>query len=990
VAVIKREQAPQGPIADLFDRLDDLHSKAGRPSMREIAIRAGRGNISSSTVHNVFRSSRVPRWAFLEQVIKALGGAGDREAFLSLWEAAWRAENKVASPQRGVTDLALPQGRAGSYFTEPVPRPQAEAPAGGISKGWTEPGPRPPQRIWSNEIPSRNPDFTGRAAELDQMSDSLFSRHPPRVQVISGMGGIGKTELATEYIHRNIDTYEIIWWIRAEHPDRVRDALVKLGQRLELRQASTDSGRDRTVAAVLETLQSGAWPSWLLVFDNAANPLDLEKYIPPGRPAGHVIITARQPNWPSYIVADSIEVPPFTEAESVTFLRRKVPGLAEGNGLAAQEDVRRVNEARRLAVKLGHLPIAVEHAAAYLAETSQSVEEYLTRFAENAHQLFSEQPTDSDLPEPVSGTWAMSITLLTPDATHLFNLCSFFSPEPIATELFLQPVDGITDPPGLANLLSSAQRFRAAAALLHRLSLARVDGARDLIQVHRVVQAVTQGLLRQHRYDVFLAYRSAADTLLARSNPGTPDHSSSDPIYDLSLQHLESDYRFLHTTNRALRALIIDQVRRLHLRGGHVEAMRFGQDALDVWRPLLGEDNTQVLALAVEVAIARYIGGHAADAHELILQIRPLLQRYTEGEGLKALLLCENLYGADLRTRSQFHEALMLDLSIWPKFEAAFGVHHERTLNVRNNIAVDYRQLGKFREALEADNRTLADRRRILGSDDTYTLNSSNAVARDLRGLGFYQESLDTTRRVVNAFNAVGGRENIPWLHAGEGFATALRKAGYHWEARQESEHVFQRCRDYLGEDHMYTLRAATNLVNDRRAVGNLSGAEELARHTHDLGRETGAPDVLLYTALMNLASVLRVAGRPDVALQHDAQARMGFIRIHGDRHPFTLSANINYASDLAQCGRLGEAIQIGQETLDKCRLSLGSDHPDTLMAAANLSCDEEAAGNRSAGEQHLADVLDRYERTLTMEHPEARSAAQRARLTAEIEPYDL
>jgi len=280
--------------------------------------------------------------------------------------------------------------------------------------------------------------------------------------------------------------YEIIWWIRAEHQDRVRDALVKLGQRLELRQATTDGARDRTMAAVLETLQSGAWSSWLLVFDNAVNPLDLQKYIPASRPEGHVIITARQPNWPSYIVAaDSIEVSPFTDGESVSFLRRTVPGLAERAGIAAAEDARRVSEATRLATTLGHLPIAVEHAAAYLAETGQSVEEYLARFTENAHQLLSEQPTDSDLPAPVSGTWAMSITLLTPDAEHLFNLCSFFSPEPIAAELFLQPATGVDAPPDLAELLSSPQRFRAASAQLHRLSLARVDGARNLIQVHR-------------------------------------------------------------------------------------------------------------------------------------------------------------------------------------------------------------------------------------------------------------------------------------------------------------------------------------------------------------------------------------------------------------------------------------------------------------------------------------------------------------------------
>jgi tetratricopeptide (TPR) repeat protein len=985
VAAIKREPTPPGPIADLFDRLDDLHSKAGRPSMREIAIRAGRGNISSSTVHNLFRRSQVPRWTFLEQVVKALGGTQEREAFLALWEAAWRAENNVAVPRKTATDLAFLQGQALEDHQEPPPRLPEGAPLGG-TRGWTEAMTRPPHRIWSNEIPSPKPNFTGRAAELERLRDNLFSRQPPHVQVISGMGGIGKTELATQYIHRNIDTYEIIWWIRAEHQDRVRDALVKLGQRLELRQATTDSARDRTVAAVLETLQSGRWSSWLLVFDNAANPLDLQKYIPASRAEGHVIITARQPN----IVADRIEVPPFTDAESVSFLRRTVPGLAEANGLAGVEDERRISEATRLATTLGHLPIAVEHAAAYLAETGQSVQVYLARFTENAHQLLSEQPTDSDLPAPVSGTWAMSSTLLTADAEHLFNLCSFFSPEPIATELFLQPAADIEGPPGLAALLSSPQRFRAAATQLQRLSLARVDGARNLIQVHRVVQAVTKGRLRLDRIEAFHAYRAAADMLLANSNPGNPDQGSSDQVYDVSLQHLESDDEFLRTKNPALRALIIDQVRRLHLRGGHVEAMKFGQGALEVWRNSLGEDNPQVLALSVEVAIAMYLGGRVADAHELILQIRPLLQSHNEGEGFKALLSCEVIYGADLRARNQFREALTLDLSILSKFETVYGINDERTLNVRNNIAIDYRNLGQFRDALETDERALADRRRVLGADDMYTLNSSNAVARDLRGLGLYQEALDIGRRVVAAFEVAGGRENIRWLDACEGFATALRKAGHHWDALRQSEHVLQRCRDYLGVDHMYTLRAAADLINGRRAVGDLGGAEELARQTHDLCRESGAPDVLLYTVLVNLAAVLRVAGRPDIALLHDDQARRGLIRIHGDRHPFTLSANINYASDLSARGRLGEAIQLGQETLASCRIILGDDHPDTLMAAANLSGDEASAGDEVSGDRRLAEVLRSYERTLTLEHPEARAAAQRTRLTAEIEPYDL
>ena len=931
----------------------------------------------------------MPRWDFLEQVVIALGTADDRQDFLALWQLAWRAENEVGTPREGPANAMLAHGRGWSQHSGPAQRPIQ----GALQSGLKYPAEAAQQsrRIWSNEIPPRNVNFTGRVSEMGMIRQNINSQRPPPVQVIVGMGGIGKTELVTEYIHHNIDKYEIIWWVRAEHHDRVRDALVKLAQRLELRQASTDGSRDRTISAVLEALQSEARSSWLMVYDNAVNPLDLQKYLPASRPGGHIIITSRQLNWPSYMVADGIELSPFTEEDAISFLRRKVPGLAAGDGrkqITPEEDERRATEARQLAAELGYLPIAIDHAAAYLAETRQNVDEYLIRFAENAHQLLNEQPGDSDLLAHISGTWGMSTALLTPDAQHLFNLCAFFSPEPIAAQLFLQDSAGIENPPGLGEFLSSPHRFRAAASQLHRLSLVKVNGARDLIQMHRVVQAVTQGRLRQDPSDIFYAYRAAVNTLLAESDPGNPDHGSGDATYDLSLQHLESDRRFLHTDNLALRVLIIDQVRRLRLRGAHVEALQFGQDALRVWRERLGEDDPHVLTMSVEVAIAMYTGGRAADAHELILQVRPLLQRHTDGEGFKVFLLCENFYGEDLRAHSQFHEALELDLSILPKFEMAFGVDHERTLNVRNNIAMDYLRLGRFQDALEVNQRNLEDRRRILGPNDLGTLTSYDAVARDLRSLGLYQESLDMARKVANEFEAIGGRENLYWLDACDGFATALRKAGYHWDALQESEYVLHRFRDYLGDDHVHTLRAAANLINARRAVGDLARAEELARETREVCLRSDCPEDLLYAVLVNLASVLRVADRSDEAMVYDEQARRGLIRIYGDLHPFTLAANINYAADLAARGRLGEAIQVGQETLTKCRHSLGDNHPGTLMAGANLAVDEATAGNQVNAERRLADMLRRYDETLTLEHPEARSAANWTRLTAEIEPY--
>jgi hypothetical protein len=963
VTTIRRSPAPPGPVTDLFERLDQLHLAAGRPSMREIATRVGRGRISSSTVHNVFRNSRVPRWSFLEDIVKAL--RGDTAVFLALWQAAAQAESKGEAPE------VPADGPPGISAPSPSRLPSAV--------------PASYQRIWSAEIPAPNPLFTGREAELEALRANLLRRDRPlpAAQVISGPGGVGKTEIAAEYLHRYRDDYEIIWWIRAEHHDRVGDALIGLGQRLGLRPAALAGGRAGAVAAVLGALESGIRPSWLLVYDNATQPLELHKYLPRCPLGGHVIVASRVQYWPGYMGADSVEVAAFREQEAIDFLRLKVPALQVGEGALGGDDERRVREAERLVVALDLLPIAVEHAAAYLAETGQSVDDYLTRFSQHASRLSEQLP---DFPVAVSGTWATSTALLTADAEHLANLCAFFSPEPIAVELFLQQVSATDGPPGLGEFLQSTLRFRAAIGQLDRLSLVKVDGARDQIRMPRAVQAITRAQLRQNRGEVFQAYQATVDTLLAKSNPGHPDHIGADLTYDLSWPHIESERNFLYTANPALRRLIIDQVRLLQLRGGQAEAVQFGQDALKVWRERLGSDDLDVLTLAVEVAVAMRVLGSAAEARELSREtLRLLTERY--GEEHEVTLLCASLHGSDLRARAQFGEALDLDLNLLPKFERVYGPDHERTLSVRIGLASDYRRLGRLADALQADRQTHSDLQHLLGDIDPNTLMCQHLVAFDLRSLGRYTESLATARTVVRTFAALPAPENPSCLDARTGFAAALRKAGHRWDALRESEDVVQSCLENLGPDHMYTLRAAINLVNDRRAAGDLAAAEELGREVRDRYPQAGLPVDFGYAALVSLASVLRVGGHVEEARRYDLQAREGLIDTYGDAHPLTLQAGINYGSDLVAGGDLGAAIRLGRDTLARCRTSLGEDHPDTLMAASNLALDEAAAGNRARADRLVADALQRYAQTLTAGHPQALAAARRTRLTSEIEP---
>jgi trehalose 6-phosphate synthase len=92
---LKREPTSAGPITELFDQLHELHLRAGEPGVRQIATGIGRGVLSYTTVHNVFRGPKVPKWGHLDLIVEQLGG--DRETFHTLWTAARLAERALAA-----------------------------------------------------------------------------------------------------------------------------------------------------------------------------------------------------------------------------------------------------------------------------------------------------------------------------------------------------------------------------------------------------------------------------------------------------------------------------------------------------------------------------------------------------------------------------------------------------------------------------------------------------------------------------------------------------------------------------------------------------------------------------------------------------------------------------------------------------------------------------------------------------------------------------
>ena len=91
------------------------------------------------------------------------------------------------------------------------------------------------------------------------------------------MGGVGKTQLATEFAYAHAADYDLVYWIAAEEPASIPDQFTALAAQLGLDPAPDPEGLQAQVHDQLRSV-----PGWLLVFDNADAVEDIRPWLPGG------------------------------------------------------------------------------------------------------------------------------------------------------------------------------------------------------------------------------------------------------------------------------------------------------------------------------------------------------------------------------------------------------------------------------------------------------------------------------------------------------------------------------------------------------------------------------------------------------------------------------------------------------------------------------------------------------------------------------------
>jgi MinD-like ATPase involved in chromosome partitioning or flagellar assembly/tetratricopeptide (TPR) repeat protein len=935
---------------------------------------------------------------------------GDDDPFasrtLTVISATYRERHRVAPSPPGHSDLALyvTPGRpltdfpsAKSAFIadvkelEAIERLLGLVGVAGQAEGLRDRLPHyPGSSPKIDRSPARNMRFTGRESDLRGVRDELQESGRAVVLPVPEQGlGVGKTQIALEYVHRFKADYDLVWWLDCSQPEFIDASLIDLGlliqENLGVAIPPTETVEKQAEWVLSELARGTIVPRWLLVYDNAEDIKAIAHLLPfpfPGAD-GHVLITSRNQAWSEQVQALPLEV--FTLSESISHLRARMPSMTEA-------------QAQEIAESLGNLPLAVALAGAWLAETAadpvqpSDAPSYLAmlRSTPPAGSPIS-QP--SDHPEPLRRAVDISLERLrkrSPAALRLLELCSVMEAriafDLLASTAMVQVLKRYD--PALSGQIVIARTRQE----VNRLALIKLDSAAQRVHVHRLVQAIVQE--RMPAEQLATARQDVQQVLVSVRPLRDVDDPETWPTYRLIWPHLEP-LEVMTSQDELVRQLLVDRVRYLWIRHDLERGREFAAEAEKTWEAMLAAEPSPTAAAALrrQLLQLRFNLGNIlrdlarfADARKLdegvLAEQRKLL-----GPDHPDTLMTAGSLAADLRALGFYRESLGMDQVTYPAWLATFAEDDPPTLSAANNLADSYRMTADFTEALRVDEETLSRRRTRLGPMHPRTLGSMVSVARDLVELGRYAAAVETLESVRQSYLAVAEEPVAEW-NAQVMLGIALRSAGRPRDAETHFREVLARLTRHAAGSYNSDLLScqlshAGNLLALRQPE---AAAQEIGEVLASYDERLGPAHPHTLIAMLNRAEALRQKGQPTEALAAARSAASGLEKALSGIHPYALAAQVTVGVLLAEAGDLAAAAALEAPTAEGLRNALGESHPDALRSRANLLLTWQEQSNRQATAQ-LDDVIRELAAVIGAEHPHIAQLRQQRRLVRVLDP---
>lgn len=743
------------------------------------------------------------------------------------------------------------------------------------------------------------------------------------VRAVTGMRGVGKTQLAAAYARSRIDDqWRLVTWINAETANALLAGLADTADALGLAPAEDPSARGRALRHWLEADGTDC----LIVFDNATSAELLQPFLPVSGNA-RVIITSNQHSMSA--LGEPVEVQIFTEDEGLTYLAGRT----------------RINDhagASALGQELGWLPLALAQATAVITAQHLDYDTYLARLNGKAVANLLAPFDGGQYPRSVAAAILLSLDTVADETgacAAVMNLLAVLSPAGVRRTLVhvaAAPVGlGLDREEGeFSPEVTDEALGRLAAASLLTFS---IDG--NTIIAHRLVTRV----IREHL--------SAAGNLT----------NVCLVVADCLMEHARSQHRTWHQDRGATRDL-----------AGQLTALQ---------QTMAACQNTDLLTV-VMFGLSTYAGyffGQLGDSATQAIAINQVLladsQQFPEAFFPGTSIIRNNLALVYQSAGRTAEAAPMLEQALIER-ERLAGPDDPNTLVIRNNLAEAYRAAGRTAEAITLHEQTLADRQRILGTDDPDTLATRNNLAEAYRATGRIAEALGLLDQTYADSRRILGAEHPATLTSRTNLALAYLDAGRVTEATHLLEQTLGVRLRLIGPDHPDTLNAINNLAVAYSSADRTTDAIRLFEksftdHLRVLG--PGHPHTLL--SRLNLVQAYYRVEDFGQVLPQMTQKLEDLERALSPEHPIALLVRNDLAMICVALARWGEAIALLEQNLTILERTFQPEEPAVFAARSMLAAAYTHAGRMIDAIKLLEQSLDAHMRIHGSDHPDTVSA---------------
>lgn len=817
-------------------------------------------------------------------------------------------------------------------------------------------------QIWNVPF-NRNPNFTGRDEFLECLHKTLYSgKHAALTQAITGLGGMGKTQIGIEYAYRYSSEYDIIWWVRAKDSVTLLTDFLDLGNLLPSENKIPDDPRLK-ILFIRKWLEKNG--NWLLIYDDAQNPEDIYNPIKtdinflPQSATGHVLITSRNPNWTSIARPFNIQV--FSQEEAVKFVQKRIGHVS-------------VLEASELAKELGYLPLALEQAAAFIIETPGiTVQRYLKIFRERHQQLWEKEKPPINYPETIATTWSISIEKIqeeNSDAVDLLTLCAFFASDDIPTSIFKQAIDDELE-------------FSEITKCLKKFSL--IEGLSDKISVHRLVQLVTRDNLNESKRRFWI---SGAITLLLRTFDFNPDDPRTWVESSVILPHVLSVVAFAEKENIELEStaqLLGNLGNYLFKFADYDTAKEIDERALKIAEDIYGPTHENVASIANNLGlILKKLGDFegAKKCLERALHINETLF----GPEHESVAATENNLGAILQDLGYFKEAKS-------RYERSIAIY-EKNGNFKcpeisksiNNLGRVLHDLGDFSHAKIQYERAFDIDKNEYGMIHPDVAQDINNIGLLLQDMGKPQKAKRKFEQSLKIYLELFGPNHPDVAISLNNYGRVLQDLGALSGAKKNLERALNIYENLFGKEYPEIARVANNLGVVLLDMQDYSGAKRQIERAISIDEKYyGCDHPEVATDLNNLGSVYACLENDSAAINQFERALMILENTYGLDHPNVARTSHCLGSVLFKFGDfIGAKMYLNQALRILKKLGY-SENQETAKVSYDLGMVMLYLGEYSDAEIHFKLAHTIYEKELGPEDPVTKGVSERLKY---IYPY--